>query len=273
MLVNGGHAGAQALHGARQRAGHLLASENILGLGPGGVGGIRIPPTPGERTLELAFELPDAGLRGVLVAIERGAQLDGGALQGGDTALQADAALAHPGEARGERGALFLGVLCGGMCLLGTPLQPVELNTVDTAQAHGGLLGLDAQLLLGVLALLDPAQLTIALGELRGGDLPLVLGLRLTAAQVGEVGLERVDGGFRGLGATCERRVAEPSAAGTPLGEHVELALAREALAGSLAFLRYHRTSEYGRARTVPRPPDPVRRPGLCRAPSSRASS
>ena len=119
-----------------------------------------------------------------------------------------------------------------------------------TAQPHGGLLGLDAQLLLGVLALLDPAQLALALGEPRGGGLTFALGLHLAAAQVGEMGLQRVHRRLRRLRTTGEGRAGEPRAAGAALGQRVAFALLRGATAKRLVLLGYHRSSEYGRART-----------------------
>ena len=58
-------------------------------------------------------------------------------------------------------------------------------------QAGHVLLGLDAQLLLGVLALLDATQLVFAVGELLGGALSRAFGLELAAAQIGQLALER----------------------------------------------------------------------------------
>ena len=112
--------------------------------------------------------------------------------------------------------AQLLGALAGGLhrgaCLLDAALQTVELRAVAAPQAGHVLLGLDAQLLLGVLALLDAAQLVLAVGELLGGALALALGLELAAAQVGELALERVDRRLGGVGAP-ESGAASPGPA------------------------------------------------------------
>ena len=83
---------------------------------------------------------------------------------------------------------------------------------VDRGKA---VLRLDPQLLLGVLALLDAAQLMLSLPGLLALGLedlrqPAGLLLRLLQAllQAGDVALERLNGRFGGLGATGERRLA-----------------------------------------------------------------
>ena len=83
----------------------------------------------------------------------------------------------------------LLGALAAGMQgdvgLLDAPLQAIELGAVPASLAGHVLLGLDAELLLGVLALLDATQLVLAVGELLGRALALALGLGLAAAQIG----------------------------------------------------------------------------------------
>ena len=81
--------------------------------------------------------------------------------------------------------------------LLGAALQPFERGVVGAAQAGGRLFGLDAQPLLGVLALLDAAQLDLALGELlrqpararplAGGDAGRQVGLQRAHRRLGRL--------------------------------------------------------------------------------------
>ena len=141
-------------------------------------------------------------------------------------------------------------MLRGDARVFGAQLQPVELGAVAPAQAHGGLLRLHTQLLLCILALLDTAQLAIALGELSGSSLALELRLNLAVTQVRKMGLECANGRLGGLRATQQSRVAEPRAAGTPLSERIALTLPRGTVAGRLFSLGYHCDSEYGRDRT-----------------------
>ena len=114
--------------------------------------------------------------------LEGSAQLAGNSLQRDHALAQALAALVHRGEASRDRVALLLGVLCGSLCLLHASPPAVALGAVAAARPHGGLFGLDSQLLLGVLALLDAAQLQLALGQLHGGALPHALALGLAPA-------------------------------------------------------------------------------------------
>ena len=204
----------------------------------------------GARTLELALELAYPRLRGAMLQFEGGAQFGGNSLQRDHALPQALAALVHRGEASRECVPLLLGVLRGRMCLLDAPLPAVALGAVATTGAHGDLLGLDPQLLLGVLALLDAAQLQLALGELRGDVLARTLTLDLARAQIGEVGLERAHRRLGRLGATQQGRIAQPGAAGTAFGERVVLLLLRGTFAPRLVFLGDHHCAEYGRDRT-----------------------
>jgi len=209
-------------------------------------------------TLELALELADPRLRTAMLQLDGGAQLASNSLQRYHTRAQSLAALVHRGETSCECVALLLGILRGGLRLLHTPPPTVALCAVAAARAHGGLFGLDAQLLLGVLALLDTAQLQLALGQLHGGALPHTLALGLAPAQIGDVGLQGAYRLLGPLGAAQQSRVAQPRAAGTALGERVLLLLLRGAFAPCLVFLRDHHASEYERDRTgrhrTPRP-------------------
>jgi hypothetical protein len=128
-------------------------------------------------------------------------------------------------------GALAVGVQ-GDTRVVDASLQPIELGAVSAALARHVLLGLDAELLLGVLALLDAAQLVLAIGELLDGALALALGLRLAAAQVCQLMLERV---HRRLGHVCTPELCGLAGSGSAcaaLGEHVVFELARGSLAG-----------------------------------------
>ncbi len=239
-----GSAGTQTRDGSGERSRRLLAPLDLLGRRA--LLGWRL----GAGTLELALQLVDSRPEGMVIALEGGAQFGGDALQRGDASPQALATLVHRGEASGERVSLLLGVLCGGLCLLGATLPVVELGAPATTSAHGGLLGLDAQLLLCVLALLDSAQLQLALGQLHGGALPHALALGLAPAQIGEVSLKRAHRRLSRLGATQQGRIAQPRTAGTALGERVLFLLVRGTFAPRLVFLRDHHHSEYGRDRT-----------------------
>ena len=225
--------GAEALHGGGERPGHLLAASGLVSLGL-------------QVASELAFQFDDAGLGGMVIALEGAAQLGGDALQGADATLQASAALVDRGEPGGERGPALLGDLRGDMGLLGAALEAVELGAVAAAQANRGLLGLDPQLLLSVLALLDAAQLALALSELGDGALALALDLHLATAQVGEVGLQGTYRGFRRLGAAEVSLIDEPGAACAALGEQIASALQRRANARDVISLGNHRAQSMG---------------------------
>ena len=110
----------------------------------------------------------------------------------------------------------------------------LELDA-DGGDVAEPVLGLDPQLLLGVLALLDAPQLVLAL--VRGRTLGLqqlvqshvfVLGLAQALLQARDMAFERLQRGFRGLGAARERDLAtlgRPSRAA--FGEQVALAATR----------------------------------------------
>ncbi len=134
-----------------------------------------------------------------------------------------------------------------------TITQATQLVTALALGPHEAVLGLDAQLLLGVLALLDPAQLGLALlgaGPLRLDHARhpplLVLGLAQPLLQAGDMAFERLDGRFGRLGPAREGGLA--ALCGTsrpPFGQQVAFARASPALAGGaepwcLAFLRHH---------------------------------
>jgi len=62
------------------------------------------------------------------------------------------------------------------------PLQAIELTALLALQALTLFLGLHAQLLLGILALLDPPHLVLALGKMFGAASLLLLSLAHTPA-------------------------------------------------------------------------------------------
>ncbi len=99
------------------------------------------------------------------------------------------------------------------------PAEPLHLQTTLPFQIDAAVLGLDAQLLLGVLALLRAPKLLLArrsavddrlalLGRdgLRCAPL-LLLGLAQTLLQARHVGLERAHGRLGGLGSADQSRV------------------------------------------------------------------
>ena len=109
-------------------------------------------------------------------------------------------------------------------------MQAIELGAVPASLAGHVLLGLDAELLLGVLALLDATQLVLAIGELLGRALAFALGLGLAATQIGELALERLHRRLDGIGPRERRGLAGTGAAGASLGEHVAFELTRRPL-------------------------------------------
>ena len=111
---------------------------------------------------------------------------------------------------------------------------------MTTTGTYGNLLSFDAELLLGVLALLDPSQLKLTLGQLRSDVLALALTLGLTQTQIGEMGLKRTHRRLRRLGASQQSGVAEPGTTGTALGERVALLFRREAPTRRLISLWHH---------------------------------
>src|SRR6185437_9183490 len=209
----------QALHSAMPLADLRQLAFGALARAPLGV----------EAALDLlraAFELGDPRLQLGFGPAQAGS-LGGGALFGlGELAAQLL-------DAPGELSAL---ALAGGDALrelLGA------LTAVALEPGHA-VLGLDAQLLLGVLSLLDPAQLALALGAMRARGLeqlgdapPFLLGVAKTLLEAGDVAFERLDGGFRGLGTALQCRLAALGRAPrAPFGEEVGLARA-----GFLALL------------------------------------
>ncbi len=275
LLASRRGAGAQALHGGRQRPGHLIAVGSLPAL----VGLITVDGLPalGEllatgglvvasellavdgliavgdlitlglgATSECTLQLRDARPGGEVVALERVTQLCGHPLQGGNTTLQTGATLVDCGELGRERGPALLGLLGAGAGLLDAALEAIELGAVAAAQADGDLLGLDTLLLLGVLALLDAAQLAVALGELGEGALTLVLDLHLAAAEVGEVGLERADRRLGGLGAAEERLAGQSGASSAALGQQIASTLERGVHARSVISLGNHPPQSMG---------------------------
>src|SRR6185437_13934022 len=127
------------------------------------------------------------------------------------------------------------------------------------------VLGLDAQLLLGVLALLDPAQLALALGAMRalgleqlGDAAPFLLGVAKTLLEAGDVAFERLDGGSRGLGTALQCRLAALGRAPrAPFGEEVGLAPAGHGRLFSRPCPRIP-TSATGASAESCRPPPPA---------------
>jgi hypothetical protein len=124
-------------------------------------------------------------------------------------------------------------------------------------------LGLHAQLLLGVLALLDPPQLALALGAVRalcleqlGYTAPFLLGLAQSLLQGRHVALECLDRRFRGLGPALERGLtAIGRAPRASFGEEIGVADPAVTLApaGCLALLDHALRSRYCARRTAPR--------------------
>src|SRR6185437_10782613 len=100
-----------------------------------------------------------------------------------------------------------------------------------TLEAGEPVLGLDAQLLLGVLALLDPAQLALARGAVRtlgleqlGDAAPFLLGVAQPLLQAGDVAFQRLHGGFGRLGTALQRRLAALGGASrASLGQEIRL--------------------------------------------------
>ncbi len=178
--------------------------------------------------------------------LECGAQFGGNSVQPDDALTQTLAALVHHGKASCEYVSLLLGVPRSRMCLLHAPLPAVALGAMATTGPHRDLLRLDPQLLLGVLALLDPPQLEFALGELRRGALPEMLALLLAPTQISEVGFERAHGRLSRLRATQQRCVAEPRAPRAALGKRVGLTLLRGMPALGVLFLGDHATQSMG---------------------------
>ena len=194
----------------------------------------------------------DPHLRSAMFQFECGAQLGSNSLQRDDALPQALAALVHRGEATCECVSLLLGVLRSRMRLLHPPLPAVALGAVATTGSHRDLLRLDPQLLLGVLPLLDPPQLELALGELRRGALPQMLALLLAPTQIGEVGLERAHRRLSRLRAAQQRGVAEPRAARAALSKRVGLTLMRGMPALGVLFLGDHPTQSMGAIGRLP---------------------
>src|SRR6185437_417114 len=224
----------QALHSAMPLADLRQLAFGALARAPLGV----------EAALDLlraAFELGDPRLQLGFGPAQAGS-LGGGALFGlGELAAQLL-------DAPGELSAL---ALAGGDALrelLGA------LAAIALEPGHA-VLGLDAQLLLGVLALLDPAQLALALGAMRalgleqlGDAAPFLLGVAKTLLEAGDVAFERLDGGFRGLGTALQCRLAALGRAPrAPFGEEVGLARA-----GFLALLDHALRPRYCARRTAP---------------------
>ncbi len=128
---------------------------------------------------------------------------------------------------------------------------------VDPGDAPVGvlerLLRLDAQLLLGVLLLLDAPELQLALGQALGAATGRLLGLEQALLQAREMGLERLDRGLSRLGAAQQPGVPGLRGAhGAALGEQVALAALRRPARRRLRFFGDHRVS-------VRLPPDAMR--------------
>ena len=90
--------------------------------------------------------------------------------------------------------------------------EPVDLGAALALELRAAVLGLDAQLLLGVLALLDAPQLVLTLSRRRllgieppGEERPLLRGLPQPLLQARQVGLERLHGRLGRLGTAGER--------------------------------------------------------------------
>ncbi len=213
-----------------------------------------------------------------------------GALAGAALCLQAAldllGAALELGHARGqlgfrasEAGALGGGALLGlgelAAQLLDAPreIAAVLLAGSNTArellvalatlalQAGEAVLGLDAQLLLGVLALLDPAQLAVALGAVCALGVqqlpdpsPFLLGVAQPLLQARDMAFERLDRGFGGLRPAQQGGLAGlGGAARAPFGQEVGLPhAARRARARCLALLDHALQGRYCGERTAP---------------------
>jgi hypothetical protein len=93
-----------------------------------------------------------------------------------------------------------------------TTREPVDLSATVVLEACATILGLDSQLLLGVLALLDTAQLVLTLGDRRLLDIEslskehtFLRGLPHPLLKAGQVSLERLHRRLGRLGAAGER--------------------------------------------------------------------
>ncbi len=114
----------------------------------------------------------------------------------------------------------------------------------ERSRPGGSILGLDAQLLLGVLPLLHAPQLALPLGavralgvEHRGGAAPVLFELLQARLQRAHMAFERAHGRFGGLGATLHRGLARLRRAPcATLGEEVGLPHP-PALTGCVALL------------------------------------
>ena len=133
--------------------------------------------------------------------------------------------------------------------------EALDLDAALAVQAQHPLLRLDAQLLLGVLALLDAPELALALErrsalvlERLAGPRALLLGLAQSLLQAGNVAFERLHGRFGGLRAAHQRDLAAlGGAARAAFGQQIALATARATLGpgavfavGRLASLHHH---------------------------------
>jgi hypothetical protein len=120
--------------------------------------------------------------------------------------------------------------------------ESLDLGTTITLEVHVTVLGLDAQLLLGVLALLDTTQLVLTLRsrsllglELLGEDNSLLRGLQQLLLKAGQMCLERTYRCLCYLSTTCERirrldglsgiRINRPPCA--PCGQEIVLGCSR----------------------------------------------
>src|SRR6185312_6689556 len=242
----------QALHPAVS-----LSNPGKLAFGP--LAGAALGHQATLQLLGTALEARHARGEVALGPAQRGALGRGGLLGLGELALQAVDPARELGElvlaARpGDGGA-------GGGALALLALEPRQSS-----------LGLDAKLLLGVLALLDPPQLALALGrvgslglEQGGRAAALLLGLLKTGLEARDVTFERLDGRFGRLRAALQGRLAGLGrAARSALGEEVRLAHPA-ARPGVVALLHHGvkarpRPGRRRRARVVygPRPWRPV---------------
>ncbi len=184
---------------------------------------------------DVGFALPDHLLL-ELVAQRRELALETGAQAGGDLHQ-----LAHdrgePGVPLAQLGELGVELADVPLGLLEARAQGLDLAAHLALEALAALLGLDAELLGGVLALLDVAHVGFALRELLGDALALAADLLEALLERGEVGLEVAHGRLGGLGPAHRLLIALLGAPCAPFGQHVSGGLHRRADARRLALL------------------------------------